>query len=165
MMSRGTGVTLPAYCYTNEIERITAAAMLPPSVAGSDEAFSAAWSIQKTYSQTCAGALRDIGSVIGSASTARDMMKIVDSLGEDGLLRYWGQYSDHHPTHMMIDILLGQSYGTYLGSVAAAMFPDRIHAMVLDGQVNNHDYNAAWYVFFVLHHWSSINLLTHQQGI
>ncbi|CAL8580361.1 hypothetical protein XPA_006090 [Xanthoria parietina] len=53
------------------------------------------------------------------------MMQIVDALGEDGLLRYWGF-----------------SYGTVLGATVAAMFPDRMDKVVLDGCVNPHDYYA-----------------------
>lgn len=32
------------------------------------------------------------------------------------------------------------SYGTALGSTLAAMFPDRINSMVLDGVLNPHEY-------------------------
>ena len=51
------------------------------------------------------------------------MMQIVDALNEDGLLRYWGF-----------------SYGTVLGATVAAMFPDRMDKVVLDGVVNPHSY-------------------------
>lgn len=43
------------------------------------------------------------------------MISIVDALGEDGKLRYWGT-----------------SYGTILGQVTASMFPDRIDRALLD---------------------------------
>ncbi|KAI4270607.1 MAG: hypothetical protein L6R38_007072 [Xanthoria sp. 2 TBL-2021] len=52
-------------------------------------------------------------------------MQIVDALGEDGLLCYWGV-----------------SYGTALGESVAAMFPDRMDKVVLDGCLNPHDYYA-----------------------
>ena len=52
-------------------------------------------------------------------------MQIVDAVEKDGLLRYWGF-----------------SYGTVLGSTVAAMFPDRIDRVVLDGVVNNQEYWA-----------------------
>jgi pimeloyl-ACP methyl ester carboxylesterase len=35
----------------------------------------------------------------------------------------------------------GFSYGTYLGSTFASMFPDRVGRLVLDGVVNSYDYN------------------------
>lgn len=34
---------------------------------------------------------RKRGELIGTAFTARDMMRVLDALGEDGLLRYWGE--------------------------------------------------------------------------
>ena len=54
------------------------------------------------------------------------MIQIVDALqceGEDGLLRYWGF-----------------SYGTVLGATVAAMFPDKMDKVILDGNVNLHEY-------------------------
>ncbi|EEY21181.1 TAP domain-containing protein [Verticillium alfalfae VaMs.102] len=62
--------------------------------------------------------------LLGTVALVRDMMQVVDALGEDGLLRFWGY-----------------SYGTIVGATAAAMFPDRIDRMVLDGVVNPHK----WY--------------------
>jgi pimeloyl-ACP methyl ester carboxylesterase len=50
-------------------------------------------------------------------------MKVVDALGEDGKLRYWGR-----------------SYGTDLGQTIAAMFPDRIDRMFLDSVQRVSDY-------------------------
>ena len=52
-------------------------------------------------------------------------MQIVDALGEDGLLRFWGF-----------------SYGTALGVTVAAMFPDRMDKIVLDGMLNTYEYYA-----------------------
>ncbi|KAK6075460.1 TAP domain-containing protein [Seiridium cupressi] len=52
-----------------------------------------------------------------------DLIQVVDALGEDSLLRYWGF-----------------SYGTLLGATVAAMFPDRMDKLLLDGVVNGHNY-------------------------
>ena len=52
-------------------------------------------------------------------------MQIVDALQEGGLLNYWGF-----------------SYGTALGATVAALFPDRMDKVVLDGVLNPHDYYA-----------------------
>lgn len=66
---------------------------------------------------------REAGGLVGTAYTARDLMTIASSLGEDGMVRYWGS-----------------SYGTLLGATVAAMFPDKIDRMVLDGNINPTDY-------------------------
>lgn len=52
-------------------------------------------------------------------------MQIVDALHEDGLLHFWGF-----------------SYGTALGETVAAMFPDRMGHLVLDGVLNPRLYYA-----------------------
>jgi hypothetical protein len=44
------------------------------------------------FADTCYAANSNTGSLIGTAFTARDMMQIVDALGGDGLLRYWGKH-------------------------------------------------------------------------
>jgi arabinogalactan endo-1,4-beta-galactosidase len=31
------------------------------------------------------------GGLVGTAFVARDLMQVVDALGEDGLLRFWGE--------------------------------------------------------------------------
>jgi hypothetical protein len=41
---------------------------------------------------TCAAAQNETGTLLGTAFVARDMMRIVDALGEDGLLRFWGKF-------------------------------------------------------------------------
>jgi len=67
-----------------------------------------------------------------SASTAfaaRDMLSILDALGEHKL-KYWGI-----------------SYGTVLGATFAAMFPDRIDRMVLDGVVDSKLWTKDWAKF------------------
>lgn len=64
-----------------------------------------------------------VPTLIGTGSVARDLMAVVDALGEDGLLRFWGL-----------------SYGSVLGATAASLFPQRIDRMVLDGVVNVPNY-------------------------
>ncbi|KAK1231284.1 hypothetical protein PQX77_005599 [Marasmius sp. AFHP31] len=65
---------------------------------------------------------------INTEYTARDMLEIVKAHGREKL-QYWGF-----------------SYGTVLGSTFAAMFPDKIERMVLDGVVDVSDdyYTGQW---------------------
>lgn len=75
----------------------------------------------------------DAGPHMSTATTARDMLSIVDAFAatEDGrraskpssLLNYYGV-----------------SYGTFLGQTFASMFPERVGNMVLDGVVEPEDY-------------------------
>ncbi|KAM0419043.1 hypothetical protein ACHAPT_011982 [Fusarium lateritium] len=73
------------------------------------------WTEITTAAEVCYATQQEYGRYIGTAFTARDMMKIVDALGEDGKLRFWGI-----------------SYGTVLGQVFASLFPDRIGRLLLD---------------------------------
>ncbi|KAI2603733.1 alpha/beta-hydrolase [Hypoxylon sp. NC1633] len=92
----------------------------------SDVQLARQWAWAYTLADTCLKTQNRTGSLISSAFVARDMMQIVDALGEDGMLRYWGF-----------------SYGTTLGATTAAMFPDRVERMILDGVQNPHEYYHA----------------------
>lgn len=62
---------------------------------------------------------------------------------------------------MLTDLFLGISYGTTLGRTVAAMFPDRIDKMVLDGVQNVHEYyHALAYVANSCFPSTSFNALT-----
>jgi hypothetical protein len=39
----------------------------------------------------CLNNTQEIGSLLGTAFVVRDMVRIIDALGEDGLLRYYGK--------------------------------------------------------------------------
>lgn len=45
---------------------------------------------------------------------------------------------------MTDNLLLGLSYGSALGATVAAMFPDRMDRLVLDGVVNIHNYYSGY---------------------
>lgn len=66
---------------------------------------------------------RNLSEVVGTAYVARDVDALFQAMDEDGLIRYWGL-----------------SYGTLLGSTIAAMYPDKIDRMVLDGNINPTEY-------------------------
>lgn len=65
--------------------------------------------------RSCATGANPIIDHMTTADTARDMDLIRQAVGDEQLTYY------------------GISYGSYLGATYAAMFPDRIRAMVLDG--------------------------------
>ncbi|KAE8370309.1 TAP-like protein-domain-containing protein [Aspergillus caelatus] len=121
---RGTGNTILFSCYATDEER-AAASTLYPELAGnaSDVALGYNNVSSGVFADTCYAAQNETGQFMTSAFAARDYMRVIDALGEDGLLRYWGL-----------------SYGTVLGATIAAMFPDRIGRVVLDGVANPHEY-------------------------
>ncbi|QRW11913.1 alpha/beta hydrolase family protein [Ceratobasidium sp. AG-Ba] len=84
--------------------------------------------IQASHNAACVanGNAKMLESV-GTAFVVQDMVKIVEALGEDGL-----NY-------------LGYSYGTILGATFAAMRPDLVKRMVLDGVSDAQSYfNDVW---------------------
>ena len=84
----------------------------------------------------------EYGSYVGTAATARDHMSVVDALGQDGLLHYYGTYTacTGLRTFLADRGNTGGSYGTALGATLAAMFPDRIGHMVVDGVIDAKEY-------------------------
>ncbi|SPO01895.1 related to hydrolases or acyltransferases (alpha/beta hydrolase superfamily) [Cephalotrichum gorgonifer] len=121
---RGTGKTIPFSCFDTPEERELATAKYPLSVAdATDVALGDGWANGAVIANICGEKRKDIGGLVGTAFVARDIMQIVDALGEDGLLRFWGM-----------------SYGSTLGATVAAMFPDRMDRVILDGVVNSHSY-------------------------
>ncbi|OIW24664.1 hypothetical protein CONLIGDRAFT_636795 [Coniochaeta ligniaria NRRL 30616] len=124
--TRGTYNTLPFTCYTDDVTRAVATYSVPTFGRSSDTALGAQWANGELFADRCYAANNLTGSLIGTAFTARDVMQIVDAVNEDGqhdLLNYWGF-----------------SYGTLLGATVAAMFPDRMGRVVIDGVVNPFEY-------------------------
>ena len=95
----------------------------PGFLNATDAAIGGQWAIASTIAKSCLKNAKDVGELLGTGYVARDMMQIVEALQEDGLLRFWGF-----------------SYGTALGATVAALFPDRMDKVVLDGVLNPHDY-------------------------
>ncbi|RFN46292.1 hydrolase or acyltransferase (alpha/beta hydrolase superfamily) [Fusarium flagelliforme] len=83
------------------------------------------WKKAGEVAQACWEDHRDTGRFVGTPFVARDMISIVDALGQGDKLNYWGS-----------------SYGTVLGQVAASMFPKRVGRILLDANLNADDYAA-----------------------
>jgi pimeloyl-ACP methyl ester carboxylesterase len=74
------------------------------------------------YLRRCAALNGEILSHVGTADVARDMDVMRKSVG-DSKLSY-----------------LGYSYGTFLGTTYAALFPNKFRALVLDGPIDADEY-------------------------
>lgn len=121
---RGTGKTIPFDC------NVTAAGPLRkreyPTVGGNlSELIATAWDENVELAQACAEQTGRNGSVVGTTFTARDMAILADALDEDGMLNYWGI-----------------SYGTYLGTVFATLYPQRVGKFMLDSNLNPYNWRA-----------------------
>lgn len=86
---------------------------------------SGGWDNNAKFAEACFNSQQETGRFLGTTFVARDMLRIVDALNEDGMLRFWGR-----------------SYSTVLGQTFAAMFPDRIDKMLIDSIVRPEDYWA-----------------------
>lgn len=135
---RGTGKTIPFTC------NVTALTAGTQNMQRRDDStlahmnltayfLNGGWDFAGEVADQCYRDGNATGPYISTTFVARDMMRIVDALGEDGLLRYYGW-----------------SYGTALGSYVAAMFPDRMERVLLDGNVNPHDYQSGTYGNFLI---------------
>ncbi|PWY70874.1 hypothetical protein BO94DRAFT_590186 [Aspergillus sclerotioniger CBS 115572] len=114
---RGVGNTLPFSCYTDSASRELASLQAPGDGRASDTALGEIWAQSANVAQACYALNNQTGSLIGTSFAARDTMQVVDALqGKDGLLNFWGI-----------------SYGTTVGAVLAAMFPERMGFVALDG--------------------------------
>jgi pimeloyl-ACP methyl ester carboxylesterase len=134
----------------------------------SDATFGRLWSMAIARAGSCSLPLddgKDIKPYVTTAHTSRDMLELVEHHGrwreaEARRLVSSGTVGCHEsvtqPARLAVDTRAlealkykpgqekmyysGGSYGTYLGLTFAAMFPDRIHRMRVDGVVDAYDY-------------------------
>jgi hypothetical protein len=79
-------------CYATDLERKIATLQSPQGLGNaSDIELGRLWAEGKLSSDACYAQLKETGGLVGTAFVARDIMKIVDALGEDRLLRYYGE--------------------------------------------------------------------------
>ncbi|KAK3944424.1 TAP-like protein-domain-containing protein [Diplogelasinospora grovesii] len=94
----------------------------------------------KALGEACeitAGGLTDAGPHMSTATTARDMLSIVDAFAASAQ-----GHAASKPSHLLN--YYGISYGTFLGQTFASMFPDRVGNVVLDGVVSPEGYLTNW---------------------
>ncbi|TQV96849.1 Peptidase S33, tripeptidyl-peptidase [Cordyceps javanica] len=89
---------------------------------------------------------------IGTPNVARDMVAMLDKIEEERQRHGHRKVTDEEESRLELradpargdDITrlqyIGISYGTFLGSVFASLFPGRVGRLVLDGVVNPHGY-------------------------
>jgi pimeloyl-ACP methyl ester carboxylesterase len=115
---RGFGYSTSLQCFPTEAAEQQFLARLPAAFpAGAAQ--EAAW--ERTWSGFDAACARNAGPLLGhdtTADVARDMNLLREAVG-DPVLNYYGV-----------------SYGTFLGTVYANLFPATVGRMVLDGNIN-----------------------------
>lgn len=128
----------------------------------SDAALGRLWSMNHGYGTSCKQSMDtekgpDIKQYMTTAYVARDMLEIVErhaeyvahkasQLFETSKTRRSECTRPQVATYEKDTVKLqywGFSYGTYLGSTFASMYPDRVGRLILDGVVNSDDYNAS----------------------
>jgi pimeloyl-ACP methyl ester carboxylesterase len=130
----GTGRTIPFICLPSNLTASKAKrAEYNFTIPQNDmyaELVEKAWHDGGIYAEECANTPgnTDIGPYINTPFVARDMLEIVDALGE-GQLQYWGI-----------------SYGTILGQTFAGMFPDRVGRLLFDSTVRFEDYHSGHWI-------------------
>ncbi|KAM4055849.1 TAP-like protein [Hirsutella rhossiliensis] len=124
---RGTGNTVPFTCYDRAYWMQT---FFEDPIAPNDPdeiPLGKLWSRGSIVSNLCAKKHSETGRMIGTTFVARDIVRVAEALGEDGLVRYWGF-----------------SYGSTLGATLISMFPDKVDKVILDGVQNPHEYYNAF---------------------
>ncbi|OAL55704.1 alpha/beta-hydrolase [Pyrenochaeta sp. DS3sAY3a] len=124
----------------------------------SDAALGRLWSMTHAWGKSCKLAAEahdgfDIKQYVSTAYVARDMLEIVERHAEWVAKKVKELSTKEHTgpqTRTIPEVYTpgkaklqywGFSYGTYLGSTFASMFPDRVSRVVLDGVVSAYDYN------------------------
>ncbi|KAF5338231.1 hypothetical protein D9758_012840 [Tetrapyrgos nigripes] len=120
---RGVNNTTPRVSIFNtDAERLAFFADERADLNSTPQALPESWARYQVFGQLAQS--RDDGSLnfITTADVARDMLGMSEALGQEKLQYY------------------GFSYGTFLGSVFATMFPDRVGRLVIDGVLDMEGY-------------------------
>lgn len=87
---------MPVSCFATDEERAQFEEDYPSIVSDeSDDSLDQLWERAGALAKACSDKAEH-GDLVGTAFVARDMMRVVDALGEDGLLRYYGEDPSDH---------------------------------------------------------------------
>lgn len=87
--TRGTGKTIPFECKLAELAELQGRDIESLVHLNLTEHFlKRGWHNAEYLAERCYSTMNASGELIGTAFVARDMVQIIDGLGEDGLLRY-----------------------------------------------------------------------------
>lgn len=111
---RGTGDSSPVDCLDDEQLDIYLTADLTPDDQAEEDRLA---EVNREFGAGCKSRSGDIAPHISTEDAARDLDVLRAALAESRLT------------------YLGKSYGTYLGSVYAGLFPDKVGRFVLDGAI------------------------------
>jgi pimeloyl-ACP methyl ester carboxylesterase len=114
---RGVGDSTPIRCFASADEQ-TAFFAGAPDIPVSDADLAAKFNVARQFGEQCAANAGPLLSHMSTANVARDMDLMRAAVGDEQLT------------------YLGVSYGTHLGSVYANLFPDRVRAIAIDGNLD-----------------------------
>ncbi|KIP07260.1 hypothetical protein PHLGIDRAFT_428077 [Phlebiopsis gigantea 11061_1 CR5-6] len=121
---RGVGETTPPLAiFESPVEALEFYSSFPVNSNESVSSLGKLYTQSKILSNLVLDRAKDVAESVSTAAVATDMLAITKAFGFDKL-SYWGV-----------------SYGSVLGATYAAMFPDNVGHLLIDGVVNSHD----WY--------------------
>ncbi|EJC98089.1 alpha/beta-hydrolase [Fomitiporia mediterranea MF3/22] len=125
---RGVGFTTPSLtAFADRVEAGKFFSQFPLDLNASMSSLGEAYARGKILSNLVKDRARYVAERVSTPLVARDMLSIVKAFGQDKI-QYWGF-----------------SYGTVLGATFAAMFPDNVGRLIIDGVVDTEDYyKGAW---------------------
>jgi len=123
---RGVARSTPLQCFDSLDEEYAWWASIPwnfPYRPEAERPFFEGW---RYLARRCQGAGQSIVAHLSTADVARDLDLLRRAVGDERLT------------------YVGFSYGSYLGETYAALFPDKVRALILDGVINPSSMAAGW---------------------